>query len=118
MLRSVEEILRGTQPGQGRGSGDRPVAIARGAAQQVQALSQVPGFRVLSVAARDYQSLWRVSRGSQDRLAPLYGFVDYQRQMIVVAVPTATRGLLSQDTGVLPDTGVVSSSSIDGTVER
>jgi hypothetical protein len=128
MLQNVQDILRLADQGrsplaeqsksQARSPGGvavRPIAIARGAAQQVQLLSEVPGFRVINLGARDYQQQWRTSTGSKDGLAPLYGFVDYQRQVIVVAVPkVVVGGLVSPDAGVLPDAGVVSSAVNSG----
>lgn len=63
-----------------------PRPLTQGVAQEaVRASDQLSRFRVLSLNPADYNQLWRMSANSSDRLmAPVYGFVDYQRSVIAV----------------------------------
>lgn len=62
------------------------------AATEVASADKVDAFRVFRLPTQEYQRVWLAVRSvnpSQEASAPLYGFIDYQRQIIVMPVAAA-----------------------------
>lgn len=68
------------------GSTARVMPLTRQAATEVQHNTAVEQFRIFQLAPREYQTAWVIRKGAvgQQTPTPTYGFIDYQRQMIVL----------------------------------
>jgi hypothetical protein len=64
----------------------RVMPLSRQAATEVQQSDTVDQFRIVQLSPREYQTAWVIRNGPAARQTPTptYGFIDYQRQMIVV----------------------------------
>lgn len=84
-VQSLQELTTGFGSA-AQSSSLSPQPLTQSVAQEaVRASDQLSRFRILSLNPADYNQLWRMSANSSDRLmAPVYGFVDYQRSVIAV----------------------------------
>jgi hypothetical protein len=64
----------------------RVMPLTRQAATEVQHTNAVEQFRIFQLAPREYQTAWVIRKGAvgQQTPTPTYGFIDYQRQIIVM----------------------------------
>ena len=58
--------------------------LTQQAAAEAGQYKQLEKFAIRQVAAQDYQKEWSASSNSDSFGYPAYGFIDYQRQVIVV----------------------------------
>ncbi|MBL1178725.1 hypothetical protein [Pantanalinema sp. GBBB05] len=59
--------------------------------EEVALRERLGQFKVLHLGQQDYQQEWRTSNGGENGPAPMFGFVDYSRQVIaVMQAPTST----------------------------
>ncbi len=86
------------------------------AQEALRSSNQLAQFRVLSLNATDYQQLWRMTAQSADRLlAPMHGFVDYQRHVIAVVDGDVNAALPETTTAVaLSDSPAIANNLTSG----
>jgi hypothetical protein len=75
--------------------------LTQQAAAQAQSSEKIDQFTVRKLAPQDYQREWQISTktpaaDSSSTILPTYGFIDYQRQMIVVLRDNPTQDSRSQ----------------------
>ncbi len=61
-----------------------PLSLTPQAATEAYRINQVGSFTVIRLNPRDYQQAWMTTQQPSQNRLPLYGFVDYRRQLVVL----------------------------------